>query len=154
CSGAVSSAGVQRDKEAFPGPDDHFAAGPDRREISSSKGRVNAARSCPAIGAGIVSPAGLRGPGDTASAPDDHFTASPYGCELRSFDGRVGQARGHPTTPCQEIVSSTGVQQASHEILPTPNDHLAAGRYCRMPKTPGGRIGSAGWRPTIGDGVV
>ena len=42
-------------------PDDHFAAGPDCRVISSGAGSaVSGAGGCPTVGAGIVSPAGVK----------------------------------------------------------------------------------------------
>jgi hypothetical protein len=70
---AVSPAAVQTvSRRISPTPDDHFAARPDRRVLSSSIGRVGGAGRHPAVRSGIVSTAGVQ-VADIISAPDDHL---------------------------------------------------------------------------------
>ena len=61
CNRIVSPAGVKTHTRLgiSSTPDDHFTAGPKRREQSSALRRVYRARCCPTIRAGIVSPAGV-----------------------------------------------------------------------------------------------
>jgi len=56
--------------------------------IGSSRGRVDGARGCPTIGAGVVPPAGIAA---AEAAPDNHFASGPHRCV--SISG-LGLARG------------------------------------------------------------
>ena len=55
--------------DASSAPDDHFAAGPHCRVISSGIGRVGGAGGCPTIRAGIVSSAGVQSVPDRSYPP-------------------------------------------------------------------------------------
>src|SRR5439155_23266698 len=128
----VSPAGVQVSVQAIrSAPDDHFAAGPDRRVIASATGRVGGAGGCPAIRAGIVSAARVKREAITSkSAPDDHFAAIPNRGVSGSGVGRVGGAGGCPTVG-NWIVSAAGAGGKSTWDS-APHDHATAGRYCRV----------------------
>ena len=115
-AGIISAAGVEIIARVLPTPDDHFAAGPDRRVNDPGSGRVGGAGGCPTVGAGIVSAASVHSAGEASSAPDDHFGASPDGRVTISCRGRVGGLVGSPTIGAG-VVSPAGVRN-SRQLAP------------------------------------
>src|SRR6266480_1809821 len=77
----VSSAGIKvMEKHAIkiqPAPDNHLAATPDCRVVTSTIRRVGGAYRRPSVRVGIISTAAVIING-TNSAPHDHFATGPY----------------------------------------------------------------------------
>ncbi len=77
-------------------PDDHFTASPHCSVKIPYRGRVDGARGCPTIRAGIISATGVQKAGATEAAPDDHLAACPHCGVIPSGRGRVGATGGRP----------------------------------------------------------
>ncbi len=118
----------------------------------SSRGRVNDAGSCPAVGHWIVSPARVQNGTGPKSAPDDHFASGPNCRVTESGSRRVGDAAGSPTVG-RWIVYSTGACLIGSTIS-TPHDHFSPRPSCRVNVSSGRRVGGARSRPTVGSGIV
>ena len=142
----VSPTGVQIAAKVTSAPNDHFAAGPDRRMAEPGSGSVGDVRGCPSVRAGIVSAAG-----DSPSAPNDHFAASPHSCGRRDHR-RVSCARRYPTVRIR-IISAAGVEIAN-VVRSAPDDHFAAGPNRRVLASGSGRTGGTGRYPTVGVRIV
>ena len=145
-AGIVSSASAKPCvwETFYSTPDDHFAAGPDRRVSFSAGGSIGGTGGCPTVCGWIVSSASVR-----TSTPNDHFAASPDCRVIHSARGRVGGAGGYPTIRAG-IVSPAGVVTTGS----TPNDHFSAGPDCRVNGSRSGRVSRAGGCPTIRAGIV
>ena len=90
----------------------------------------------------------------TLSTPDDHFAVIPNCRLVCSGTRRVTCASGHPTIRAG-IISPTGVQNVARiKIDATPNNHFAAGPYCRMAVSGFGSTGNAGSCPTICSQII
>lgn len=97
--GIVSSTSIQVTVKAASksAPDDHLAAGPDRRVLSSCGGCISGAGRCPAITYRIVSAACVQQVRAVESAPDNDLAASPYRALTASSLRCVGGAGRCPT---------------------------------------------------------
>src|SRR5437660_12897792 len=90
--------------------------------------------------------------------PDSHFAPGPDCRVIRSASGRVGEACWSPRVVGARLrrlraVSPAGVQIAAVADS-APDDHLAAGPYCRVEFSASGCAGGAGGCPTVGAGII
>jgi hypothetical protein len=127
---AVSPASVERAAGSDSAPDDHFTAAPNCRVTVSGGRRVEwSAGRCPTVSTGIVSPAGT----------GRWRSWNRSGSWSRSLAGWC------PVSP-GDAVDAVGTS--------TPNDHFTARPDCRVNVSRIGRIGGAGGRPAVRNGIV
>ena len=152
---AVSAAGVAVVKRRVgAAPDNHFAARPYRGVTSTTEYIIRNAGRCPTVSAGVVSATGVQIDRLISSAPDDHFTPRPLYGVVPSSLGRVDCAGSCPAVRVW-IVSAAAIKTAIAVIDGSaPDDHLAAGPYCRVQLSGSRGAGSAGSCPTVGDWII
>ena len=154
---AISAAGVEVDVKLVIGsaPYDHLTAGPHRRVIVSSKGRVRRAGSRPTVSAGAVSAACIKLDARAAKhpAPDDHFATSPHRRVTISRRRCIVEARGDPTVRAQ-VISAAGIAVVKRFVDASPDNHFTAGPHPCMPGTAERDVANACRHPTVGSGAV
>ena len=119
-------------------PDDHFAAGPDRRvRFFLVPGALVVVVGVQLSVVGLYLPPVFKRKKSLSSAPNDHFAAGPD-CRvpLAAFGG-VGGAGGRPTIRAR-IVSPAGVQ-----VTPTAVSHPKRSFHCQS-KLPCASVGHLG----------
>jgi hypothetical protein len=95
---AVSSAIAEIVDAIISTPDDHFAASPYCRVVSTTNRWVDRAGSGPTICAGSISAPGVHYADRViVPSPNDHFAATPHGCVRASTSRRVCHTDGSPT---------------------------------------------------------
>ena len=157
CARIVFPARVQIE-EIISAPDDHFAGSPDCGVTISSRGRVDRARGCPTIRAGVVSSASVY-LGDILISPPpyDHVAAGPNCRMQRSCTGGVCGIGSSPTIR-NWIVSPARVQRVSVGVRvqkkSAPDDHLMPSPDCCVKRSRDRRIRDSGRNPTVCTRIV
>ncbi len=102
-----------------------------------------------------VSPAAVQIPEATnASAPDDHFGTGPHCRVLGAAQRRVHRAGRRPTI-LGRVVSAARVRNCrARRTISTPDDHFAAGPYCRVRVSGDRDVNEGCGHPTIRAWVI
>ena len=125
---------VLRGSKLVPSPPQIIISFPVKTAVCPDPGsrRIIGFRGDPCIRIRLVSAAWARIVVTVISAPDDHFVTGPDSGNIVSPGRSVGITRSRPRIRIG-IVSSTTAEAAG--VIPTPHDHFAASRHCRVGPT-------------------